>query len=326
MGLSGKVSASSLKRMHLFALKVVVIPVDPYLPIYATANLATLENPPNGPMARFTSDRDASTKANVLEHQLVRMYGALGLVWSALNDVTKPSEGSIRRSDRNANAQRPDYNINRTFSSISLGSESSIESQHSGTSYTEGTSPKDMHLEECSVHLLTCAMRLILHNAQPENAAMAIEFRARERLTLDMGTFEFVAIDDGGLRCRTTLGKVSENFVAGIEAKRDVKTFNNSPIIYDDALAQMAYEVILVRANSVADANVNSVVIIHIAGHHVCFLEFRINAAYLTQLRRGRTPTEFLRVSVTRMFNLERNYGRTPFAENMARLIAFSLV
>jgi hypothetical protein len=73
-----------------------------------------------------------------------------------------------------------------------------------------------------------------------------------------------------------------------------------------------------------ADANRNSVIIIHIARHRFCFLQFDVSNDYIDQLFKGKTPSVFLPVWITRWFNVDNQPGREGIAKNMRHLIAMA--
>ncbi|KAG8677670.1 hypothetical protein FPOAC1_003697 [Fusarium poae] len=236
---------------------------------------------------------------------------------------------TVRRSARNVGVTSPNYSLHYSPSSdasMAGSSPSQAQTSSSGTAYTSEVAAKDLKTEEHSVHLISCALRHILNNTQPQVTQKAVEYRQRERLSMDAGRIKLLAVDDGGLRLRQD-NDILNSHVAGIEAKREWKlTRDNKRVISDEALAQMTYEAILVRSKPRNRPFRDSVIMIHIARHHVWLLEFRITPSYMAQLRLGTTPVEFLNVTITREMDLDKPEGRKAFAANVKHLTASVLM
>ncbi|KAJ4129034.1 hypothetical protein NW768_007563 [Fusarium equiseti] len=171
-------------------------------------------------------------------------------------------------------------------------------------------------------YLLTGALRLVLAYSHPTLLDKALEVRASLEVHLEAGDIKFASIDDGGL-CTKTIHRMDKRCIATIQAKEQVLVHDGQPTVSDKSLSQMTCEAIL--AHAIGETVDDSVILVHAAGHHVCFLEFQITESYMTQLVTGKTPDEPLIVVIGKMLDLDTAAGRRGFVDNVQHLIAKSI-
>ncbi|EKJ69277.1 hypothetical protein FPSE_10530 [Fusarium pseudograminearum CS3096] len=340
-------SGSVCDRTHLFAFHAIIKQRGyEVLPVLKAATAVEIYDH-NGQITKFINGDGQKNEG--LEHQLSQTLGAsLGLVWSSLqrtkerrNAQADPQQFSRPLSKRQQQMPNPDYNpapasspgsaSGSTSGSTSGSVTGSTGSSSTGSdqSFAEGVKQSDLQSEDYTVRLITSVLRHILHNAQRPNALEALEYREKETLTLTTtASGKFVATDDGGLRHRTrkARGVTTANFFALVEAKKALyKDKNGIPFFRDEVLAQISCEAILAKISEPDNVCGDSVVVIHAACHHVCFVEFNMSEAYGVDFRKGRTPADPLNIHMSKWFDIATRDGRLGIVKNMQGLINKSL-
>ncbi|KAM0339738.1 hypothetical protein ACHAPU_010804 [Fusarium lateritium] len=330
-----KIPASSCKRVHLFAFHVIVEKSGlDLLPLYRDAEITTSVDSDNPEITAYINGVRTEDVKGMFEHQLTHTFGfSLGQLWGALHmikqgpskrrdisEVEKGSSPSPIKKQPKRNVSLPSYVS--PPDSDPLGPPSS---QGSNTSYTEGVKAKELQSEDYTVRLATCVLRHILNYTQGQDVDIALEVRERERqlsLVLPKVPVTFTSIDDGGLCLRfKDKDAAQKSFVALLEAKKRLLVFDGKAQISDEALAQMSCEAVLARATHGDEVCGDSVIIIHIARHYLCFLEFQMSDDYISQVKQGKTLDDSLRVHMTKWFNIDSADGRRGILNNIDRLV-----
>ncbi|KAF5618665.1 hypothetical protein F52700_12185 [Fusarium sp. NRRL 52700] len=334
----GIASGSRWGAEHLKACHVVVnSKADDSLPLlksYDCTILETFKPEVNPRIAAFIQDL-APKHRSMRQHALVQepeVGATLARFWAALRDVkTLKSDQDGPENNQRTSARvrtqttHPGFVNSEVIACSSQGDEDDQNSSFATStgSFTAVPSPATLLPAELyTVELTFSAITHILLYTQDPSLDTPVEMRQPERHVIHVDNKPITAIDDGGLTLITDDGEKTKKSVVLIEAKRrlDVCEKNNRPFVSDERLGQLTCEAIGARSSRQVDNERDDIFIINTTQQYMCFFHFIINPDHLKDIQEERIPSEAMKVTATRWFNLERPPDRECIVKNVLQL------
>ncbi|KAJ5545556.1 hypothetical protein N7461_007860 [Penicillium sp. DV-2018c] len=325
--------ASDWRREHLFACRVIRTNTMPYvLPILSEHLPSSLHLESYPEIGKFLSGPDGYLDQS--EHRL----GAVKSSYLNTSQEDMAMNPRHHRSSPRAGTKRilpPEFTDSSKIQAESSGGSASGSHASSSPEYMDPKSSSlQVSLEDNTVRLASSVIRHILYFAPPQddtNLRGVLEFRdekVRSSVVTPKLTRRIVAIDDGGLCFREEIlgiSRVMESPAVILEAKRQFECLEQGrPIISDNCLAQMTREVLAARlANCPVRRSQHrdgTVLVINAVQHYMCFLEFHVSDEYIADFE-SETPSQFLRVTVTRWLDLNTKTGRENVVKNLCGIM-----
>ncbi|KAH8650721.1 hypothetical protein BGZ61DRAFT_469240 [Ilyonectria robusta] len=337
-----EVAASDWRREHLLACRVICRPKREILLPVLLKHQFPQRQPPDQIAAFIDGPDDEHTFSS--EHRLIREYGvSLGQAFSALShfrespDVSQElhlgPEGRSKRLRRHTILE--DYTDSST---LQVASSSPLENEDSQGASSAGYVDSTSHSrrappEDDTRRLASCVIRHVLYYSPPQDSdqlPLVVEYRDSEQ-RLEASTpyllRRIVATDDGGLYLRqegASASMILNHRVAMLEAKKRFQCIEDGrPIISDNCLAQMTCEALALRLTDHVEGMEENIVIIQATQCYMCFLQFTISDQYLRDFELD-TPTSYIFVHATPLFDLRSRRGRQNVESNLRSLMVWA--